>query len=1445
MTQRLDTQECPEELADAIAVVGVAGRFPGARTVGEYWRNLVGGVESIVPLDEETLRAHGIDDDALADPGYIRRGAPLAGLDEFDPEIFGIGAAAARTLDPQHRLFLQTVWHAIEDAGYDPHALEGSVGVFGTSSASGYLLNNLMSRLDPQRVIGQGASFEMIDLSLQNDKDHVATRVAHAFDLRGPALSVQTACSSSLLAVHLACQSLLSGETDAAVAGGVSIRVPDSVGYWHEPGAMTSPSGRCRPFDVRADGTVFGSGVGAVVLKTVSRALADGDRIHAVIRGSAVNNDGAGKMTYAAPNAVGQAEVIAEAHAIAGVDASSVSYVETHGTATPLGDPIEIDGLRQAFALASSDRTGPCRLGSVKANIGHLEVASGIAGFIKTVLALRNRELPATLHYTAPNPELHLEQGPFEVQGESAPWEWDGPLRAGVSSFGVGGTNVHVVLEEAPGHETPSTASGPHVLTLSARSPERIDVARVQLADELAADPEISLADVAHTLASRPADAVRLAVAASDVHGAVEALHAGGPPTTAPAGAGADGRTVFLFPGQGSQYVGMAQGLYEGEPVFRDAFDRCAAGFDAALGIDLRATVFRGRPRELERTDRTQPALFAVEYALGKLLEHHGVVPAALVGHSVGEFVAATLAGVMDLPSAVSAVAERATLMQQAPRGAMIAVPLAPDAAAPYLTAGALDVATVNEPGACVVAGTEEDVAALAEKLAADGVAARRVRTSHAFHSRLMAPVVERFTAYMSRVELREPRIPLLSNVTGAPMSGAEATDPGMWGRQIRATVRFADELASVLAQPHRVLVEVGPGGTLTSAAQRHPRWDDGHAVVRLVRHRAQNRDDHEAFRAGLGALWAAGAAVDLAPGTGGRRLLLPGYPFLRDTYWVDYLPAERRSGVGFGSAEAARVDDDPSAGIEDRLARVWAQCLGVDSVDRGGDFFDLGGDSLIAIGVAMAAGHEGIDLTPQDLYDHPTVASLAAALEARYEVGGLARDPSGDAPLPLPPSLARLVSSGLADPAQWRVPIVLRVRRDMGAADVRAVLTALAERHDALRVRLAEVDGVWEQQVDPSTDVSVTTGSGPTAESVQRLTAAGGPSLAAELLTDPDGGPSTLVLALHGLAGEAESRDVLLADLLTGFAQRAAGGDVELAEPPVSWAQWSRRCGSLATHPDVLASRSHWRDALSGASLALPDLPASRRPERSDLVRVGGTLGTVATSEVDDARRRTGIRLEELALAALARAAGSVVGPGRLAVDMGGSARAVLEPDVNLRRTAGAFATVYPVAVDAAAGIDAGAELDAARQAVRAVPHHGLGYGLLRYLHAPTAAAFARLREPDVQLDVVGTVPDAPPHDPAAPVGFDPDTALPVRETVPALGHALTLRVYRAAGALHLDWWYDEQRVSRARVDALAAALQVALPELARSAGAEDDPDVDELELVDLSALGAGGGTA
>lgn len=1458
---------------NAIAIVGMAGRFPGAASLSEFWRNLRDGVESIVDLTEDDLIDAGVGEKALSNRSYVRKAALLPGIEEFDADFFGFTPQAARMLDPQHRLFLQAAWHALEDAGYDPADSDKTVGVYGTTSTSGYLLYNVMSHYDPSMVIGQGASFEMVNMSLSTDKDHLATRVAHQLNLRGPALSVQTACSSSLVAVHLACQSILNGECEMALAGGASIRVPHNVGYWYEAGSMVSPTGHCRPFDIRSDGTIFGSGVGVVVLKPLQDALDDGDRIHAVIRGSALNNDGATKMNYAAPTSAGQAEVIAEAHAVAEVDAATISYVETHGTGTPLGDPIEIEGLRQAFAISEEDRQGPCYLGSVKSNIGHLETAAGMAGLIKTILCLKHRAIPATLHYTSPNPELHLDRGPFVVRGEDGPWEWNGVLRAGVSAFGVGGTNAHMVLEEAPTFVTSEATPGPQVLLLSARTGEALDGARSALASELSDADEISMPDAAYTLTRRRQEPIRMAAVVNDQEHAVSVLGASehdnvfiGEAPKLPAGTDAHDRVVFVFPGQGAQHIGMARGLHETEAVFREHFDACAAAFGDEMGFDLRAEVFDGAGRNLERTDRAQPALFAVEYALAKLAESYGVRPAALAGHSIGEWVAGTLAGVFDLPTAVKAVSMRARLMHASARGVMVAVALGPQAIAEHLTPD-VDLAAVNDPGSCVVAGSEEAIRDFQARLAESGIVARRVRTAHAFHSRLMSPVIPEFTAFLSRLDLREPKIPLLSNVTGAQMTPGEATDPSLWARQIRETVRFSDELGALLADPARVFVEVGPGGTLTASAMRHPDWSAGHRAVRLMRHQAQNRSDQDTFLLALGQLWAAGVDVDWTPRIGDKPTLisLPGYPFKRQRFWIEHNPnsgfGAGVTGVGAGApAESGATAPATSSAsqLEASLQRIWAQCLGIAEIDRNANFFEVGGDSLVAISVAMAAAKEGLDLTPQDLYENQTPASLARAVTARYAEGSLARRTHDDAAHPpVPPNVAYFLENGLRDAGSWRVPLVLQLRPDVSLDDIRAVLTAVANHHDALRLRLVDQAGTWDQRLgEPEEFNALSTHSLPAGlepgseaerEAVMAVLADQmrehhllGKPLNATYVTAAD--RSYLVLSLHGIAGDHASRDILLTDVFTAFGQHLAGEPIALERITTTWREWLHRCAGLAMHPAVLDSRDHWLGVVRRPTLSIA-APAPEPPDAQDLARISSTLTPEQTGEVDDARRHLRVPLDDILLAALGRAVGATVGDGALAVELGGQGRSVLRPDVDTGRTVGWFTTIYPVVIPAATPRTAGGRelLDEIAATLKAVPHYGIGYGLLRYVYAPTARLLGAVRPADIFFTHLGTIPELPAGQSAdEPVRLDTDLALPVREAVPGLGHAIELRVYRHAGTMHIDWWYDTRRLGRTDVESLSRHFSAALLDLTAEALAESDIDAadEELALVDLSSV-------
>jgi acyl transferase domain-containing protein len=906
------------DLGRAIAVIGMAGRFPKARDLAELWRNLEAGVEAVTPLSEEELLAAGVPREVFADPAYVRMASRLDGVEEFDAGFFGYTPREAEILDPQQRLFLEHAWQALEDAGYAPGRYEGLIGIYAGVAWNTYLLSNLVSH---RELFDGGGGFQIF---IGNDKDFMPTRASYKLNLKGPSLIVQTSCSTSLVAVHLACLSLLNFECDIALVGGATVRVPQDAGYLYQDGGLGSPDGHCRSFDERAAGTIFGSGVGVVALKRLSEALADGDAIRAVILGSAINNDGSLKVSYTAPSVEGQAEVVASAQAVAGVDPESVSYVETHGTGTALGDPIEVAALAKVFAEGSA-RRGWCGLGSIKSNLGHLDAAAGIAGFLKTVLALQNRRLPPSLHYERPNPKIDFESSPFYVVGAARDWPAaDGPRRAGVSSFGVGGTNAHVILEEAPEMQeaTPAPSRPVQLLLLSARTPAALERATAALGERLATPDAPALADAAYTLqVGRTVFEHRRALVAADAGDAARALLAGDPErllTELDAPEPGDRPVAFLFPGQGAQHPGMAAGLYRTEESFRTEVDRCCRILEPLLGLDLRRLMFPPAGEEdaaagnLERTEHAQPALFTVEYALARLWMAWGIEPRALLGHSIGEYVAACLAGVFSLEDALRLVAARGRLMQSLPPGAMAAVPLPAEEVRELLPAG-LSLAAVNEPERCVVSGDFAAVAALEGRLAERGIEARRLHTSHAFHSAMMEPILEPFRAELRKVRLHPPAIPYLSNLTGTWATEREATDPEAWVRHLRQPVLFAPGLATLVADASPILLEVGPGRTLTTLARRQA---GGRPALASLPHPQEARTegaDLAALLTALGRLWMAGREIDWArfyAVESRRRVPLPTYPFERQRYWI---AAATFPGSGAAPAAGLARQADPA----------------------------------------------------------------------------------------------------------------------------------------------------------------------------------------------------------------------------------------------------------------------------------------------------------------------------------------------------------------------------------------------------------------------------------------------------------------------------------------------------------------------------------------------------
>ncbi|HXU32424.1 MAG TPA: SDR family NAD(P)-dependent oxidoreductase, partial [Thermoanaerobaculia bacterium] len=911
----------PFQNAD-IAVVGMAGRFPGAANVEQLWRNLRDGVESISFFSDQELLDAGIDAADLAAPEYVKARPILDEVAGFDAHFFGFSPREAALMDPQHRIFMECSWLALEDAGYDARQYGRPIGMFAGCNLSSYMLSlyedpEIARGLDPyQMVIG-------------NDKDSMPTAVSYKLDLKGPSVAVQTHCSTSLVAVHLACQSLLMEECDMAMAGGVSIRVPQKFGYRHQEGGQESPDGHCRSFDAAAGGTVFGDGAGVVVLKRLEDALADGDTIRAVIKGSAINNDGSLKVGYTAPSVEGQSQAIQRALARAGVDPATISYVEGHGSATRLGDPIEVAALTRAFRTAT-DAIGFCALGSVKSNVGHLDRASGVTGLIKTVLALQNRTLPATLHFRQPNPESDLPASPFYVNAETRPWPSEGPRRAGVNSLGMGGTNAHLVLEEAPEPAAAAPSRGWQLLVLSARTEGALEAASGALADHLSRHP-VSLADAAHTLqAGRRASEHRRAVLARDLDGAIAALRTLDARQVStgfcPPG---ERQVAFLFPGLGDHYVGMARELYRTEAVFRERVDRCAEILRPYLGLDLRTVLYPegeeretasppqgidlramlGRSRDVGangaagrdpfgQTAISQPAVFVVNYALAGLWMSWGVRPWAMIGYSLGEYVAACLSGVMTLEDALMLVARRARLIQDTEPGGMLAVPLAEAAVLPRL-AGRLSLAAINGPAVSVVSGPVVEIEELERRLAADGIRGQRLQATHAFHSGLLEPIRSSVAALVRQVELREPRIPFLSNLTGSWITPSQATDPDYWAAHMCETVRFEDGLQELL-RSGCVLLEVGPGQALSSSALQRREGDDPGSRVALpsLRHRFDAQSDLAFLLATLGKLWLAGVEIDWTAFRGAerrRRIPLPTYPFERRPYWIE---ARRRSAV-------------------------------------------------------------------------------------------------------------------------------------------------------------------------------------------------------------------------------------------------------------------------------------------------------------------------------------------------------------------------------------------------------------------------------------------------------------------------------------------------------------------------------------------------------------------
>ncbi len=872
-----------------IAIVGMALKVPGADGVDSFWRNLATGVESILPLSEQDLQNAGEDPALVRQKNYVAAAAMLDKYDHFDPDFFGFGPKEAAILDPQHRKFLEVSWEAMEQSGHVPQTFNGRVGVYAGCGMGSYFFFNICSNPDLVDDVGM-----FLLRHTGNDKDFLSTRVSHVFDLKGPSLNIQTACSTSLVAVHQARQALMRGECDMALAGGVTIELPQGRGYLCKENEILSPDGHCHAFDHRAQGTVFGSGAGAVALRRLEDALADGDHIWAVIKGSAINNDGAAKAGYLAPSVNGQAEAIAAALSDAGVPPESIGYVECHGTGTYLGDPIEVAALTEAFGPADTPRTG---IGSVKTNIGHLDTAAGVVSLIKTSLGLYNGQMPPSLGYERPNPSIDFDQSPFYVNNRLREWQGEGRRRAGVNSLGVGGTNAHAVLEQAPERATSEPSDWPmHILTLSARSKGALDGNAQALAAYLRDKPEVPLADIAYTLKTgRAAFEKRRVLVAESHEEAVRLLESGDPQRVFTQDALSKAPdVVFMFPGGGAQYAGMARDLYDTEPVFRDWMDRGLTHLDGVLDFDIRTM---WRPDEITpeaeaallKPSVQLPLIMIVEYALAQLWMSWGVKPTAMVGHSMGENTAACLAGVMSFEACIDLVLLRGQLFDSVPAGGMLSVAL-PEAELREMIGDDLDMASVNAPELCAVSGPDAALEALAVRLAARDIDHQRIAIDIAAHSRMLAPILDEYRAFLASLDLRPPQIEVISNRTGLPLTAEQATDPDYWVAQLRNTVRFGDCMSALSERRDRVFLEVGPGKALNSLAQMQPAVTAGQ-VLSSLRHPQDATADDAHFLRVIGRLWAAGVEADWDQIWGDarrNRVVLPTYAFQSARYFIE-----------------------------------------------------------------------------------------------------------------------------------------------------------------------------------------------------------------------------------------------------------------------------------------------------------------------------------------------------------------------------------------------------------------------------------------------------------------------------------------------------------------------------------------------------------------------------
>jgi len=950
-----------------IAIIGMSGRFPGAKNLDEFWQNLVDEKDVSVEFSAEELQANGIDPNLLNDPNYVKRGMPLQDADKFDASFFGYLPKEAALMDPQHRIFLECAYAALEDAGYTSEKYKGLIGVYGGVARNTYLVNNVITHPNYFR------SIEDFTKGITQEKDFPSTRVAYKLNLKGAAVNIQTACSSSGVAVHLACQNLLTGDNDMVLVGGGRIQPPVEAGHLHTEGHALSPDGYCRSFDAEADGMVRGNGMAFIVLKKLENAIADGDNIHAIIKSTAIGNDGSNKVGFTAPSVQGQAETIAKAYQKTNINPESISYIEAHGTGTRIGDPIEIAGLTKAFSNFSQKKNY-CAISSVKSNIGHFDAGACVAGIIKTVLSMKNKKLPATLHFKTPNPQIDFSQTPFFVNDKLRDWKkGNTPRRAGVSSFGLGGTNAHIILEEAPELKKTTSTRSHNLLLVSAKTEKALHRNVEELKSFLGKNGAANLSDAAYTLqVGRNQFEQRAFVVLASAEAKISAkkfFHK----KTSPV----DKRISFLFPGGGAQHTNMGIGLYESEPVFREAVDECLDILQQKHNLYLRGVLY---PNQIERKSEpiTNPLhaialLFTIEYATAQLWMSFGVQPKEMIGHSLGEYVAACIAGVFDLKSALSMVVKRGELFETLPQGGMLSVALPPKEVEPFMDT-TLSFAAINKPDHCVVSGSVEAIDKIKAKLDSKEIHSTKLHIRVAAHSLEVEPILEEFEHFLQKIKYNFPQIPIVSNLTGTWVKAEEIASPDYWVKHLRQTVRFAEGIENLLEGNNRILLEVGPGQTLSTFARQHPTKQKEQTILASLRHPKETTPDLAFFQKTIGQLWLEGVEIDFEKANevhNFHRISLPTYSFEKERHWIEpkqtEAPAlEFKSEVNT-SGYTPKIDFHLNDGIEQKmkqpttpqhlqkdlilrdLKNIFQDLSGIsaEEMDNEATFLELGFDSL------------------------------------------------------------------------------------------------------------------------------------------------------------------------------------------------------------------------------------------------------------------------------------------------------------------------------------------------------------------------------------------------------------------------------------------------------------------------------------------------------------------